>query len=72
MEKECLVKRARERDRGRAVRGRKRRGGGWVNPLAGCNRLQAVPGPQFAGNLASTMQHPQISLTHVYTHIKCL
>lgn len=34
------------------------KGGGGENALAGCNRLQAVPGPQLAGNLAASMQLP--------------
>lgn len=56
--KESLGKKGRERDREEEHDREKRSGGGgWVNALAGCNRLQAVPGPQMACNLAASMHY---------------
>lgn len=63
--KQSLGKRGRGRDREEEHEGERRSGGGgWENALAGCNRLQAVPGPQFARNLAAPTQPPDPRVTH--------
>lgn len=59
MEKEGELRKEREGKRQRGRAGKKTsRGGGWENALAGYNRLQAVPGPRLAGNLAASTQPP--------------
>lgn len=63
--KERLGKKGRERDREEEHEREKRSGGGgWENALTGCNRLQAVPGPQLASNLAASTQPPGPRVTH--------
>lgn len=63
--KESLGKKGQERDREEEhEREKSSRGGGWENALAGCNRLQADPGPQLASNLAATTHPPGPRVTH--------
>lgn len=64
-EEESLGKKGRERDREEEHEREKRSGGGGrENALAGCNRLQAVPGPHLASNLAASTQPPGPRVTH--------
>lgn len=63
--KESLGKKGRQRDREEEHERQTRSGGGgWENALAGCNRLQAVPGPQLASNLAASTLPPGPQVTH--------
>lgn len=63
--RESLGKKGRERDREEEHEREKGGvGGDWENALAGCNRLQAVPGPQLASNLAASTQPPGPRVTH--------
>lgn len=67
--KERLRKKGRDRDSEEEhERGKTSRGGGWEKALAGCNRLQAVPGPQLAGNVAASTQSPGLRGTHDQQH----